>query len=186
MYKIACAFACLIVSSSGAASATATRARLSDFPEARIDYYELSAGSAAALREEMDRVGPADPQTGKRHDAYTSYNYRWRLRSTPNGACEAEVRETYAVTFPRLSAASVLRGRDRQKWDAYLVALDEHEAGHLARAAAVLPALRRALASGTCENADSRARQVLDAMHARQRVFDEETRHGMRGGARFP
>jgi len=46
----------------------------------RLNYYQIFGSTATELRSQMNQYGPPDPKTGRRFDAYTRWNVRWRYR----------------------------------------------------------------------------------------------------------
>ena len=162
-----------------------TPARFAQFPDAEIVYYEVHGDSADEVRAELDRKILSDPATGKRGLARAHHEIGWDYWEAEDGMCEAEVVQRLWVEFPRLAPTARLGRNDLARWDAFLLALEAHEAGHLLRAKAMVPELQAALEDGPCEGSRERAMAVLDRMEAEQEDYDERTRHGVVTGAYF-
>lgn len=154
--------------------------------------YDVEGRSAAELRASLDARGPED-DTG-RHDAYTKWYVRWfydydRAETT----CTLKnVRATLEVkyTFPSWPGETP---ELRERWQRYLEALRTHEKGHtengIDAARLIVTGIRALAPAGDCDTAGTRANQKaneeLELAKARDREYDEETRHGATQGATF-
>src|SRR5581483_5424444 len=128
---------------------------------ARERYYDIAGATAAALRDQIRRFGPAD-DSGARRDALTVWELEWAYRPAParDGCALREVRVTLTltVTLPRWTPP----------------------------AARELLAALAAVHGPTCDAARAEAtrtaERIVAAGRARNRAYDVETRHGQTQG----
>src|SRR5579884_874483 len=159
---------------------------------ARERYYDIAGATAAALRDQIRRFGPAD-DSGARRDALTVWELEWAYRPAParDGCALREVRVTLTltVTLPRWTPPAAAPADLRAAWRTYLERVRVHEAGHGAIAEAAARELLAALAAvhgPTCDAARAEAtrtaERIVAAGRARNRAYDVETRHGQTQG----
>jgi len=161
--------------------------------------YFVSGQTAAELRQQMNRLGPADSHDGKIYDARTDWQINWRFtyQQKINGQCviqlaEVDVELTYIL--PQWRDETSAPADLQQNWQTYLQALTLHEQGHGKRALETGEKIYRALLAvppaADCpsleESANAAARQVFDAGESLQAQYDRETGHGATQGAVFP
>ncbi|WP_423142195.1 DUF922 domain-containing protein [Parablastomonas sp. CN1-191] len=158
--------------------------RFADFPDAAIVYYDVTGTSDAEIRRAMNAARPTS-SSGERHDALTTWRFGVAVRPGGSGTCEVRVHVETQVIFPRLAAETRLRKNQMAGWNSYVTALEEHEAGHLARAYAV-PATFAAPLEWDCGAAREHARAVIEQAGASQVAYDDATAHGRKTGAIFP
>ena len=156
----------------------------------KFRFYDVPGTDPRAIREGLKRLGPTDETDGKRVDALTrwSYNWRWQSRTTA-GVCKitsVTLDLSIEVTLPRLSDANRLSGGTRDRWNVYMIALRRHELGHVEIARKHMDAIRRAVESASCAEANDAARSLLATVRDENARYDVETRHGARQGVVFP
>ena len=67
-----------------------------------------------------------------------------------------------------------------------MLALMEHEKGHVDHVVDYLPYLIKVIRGATCNTAEDRAQEVLSQLRSDDLKYDEETNHGATQGAIFP
>jgi predicted secreted Zn-dependent protease len=160
--------------------------------EARERFYDIAGASAAALRDQIRRLGPRD-ESGAARDALTVWELEWAYRPAPAGdGCalrDVRVTLTLTVTLPRWTPPAAAPADLRAAWRTYLQRVRVHEAGHRAIAEANARELLAALAAvhrPTCDAARAEAARtaegIVAAGRARNRAYDVETRHGQTQG----
>lgn len=164
-----------------------------DLRERTVEY-EVTGRTLDEVTAALDEAAPRID--GRRFRGATRWNARWSFRSRPAGlACVVEdVAVTLAVTttVPRWDPTGDPEPGLAERWAAYRAALDRHEAGHrdLAVEAAneVERTLRgvRAPCGALAEEADARARWIVERYRVRNRRYDRETGHGRTQGATWP
>jgi predicted secreted Zn-dependent protease len=158
-------------------------------PNVDIQYYDVTGRDPREIREAMNRLRPTDPNDGLRLDALT----RWRMgfgwpRRGPDQCLLDQARVNFSATvlMPRLVSAETLPQGVRTRWQAYVAALETHEAGHVRHAYEAVPAVLAAIRAGTCANAQDAGRAAVRAAAAWDVDYDRATRHGATQGARYP
>jgi predicted secreted Zn-dependent protease len=159
-------------------------------------YYAIHGRSAAALRVELNRLGPVDP-SGKRFDAVTKWWVSWQYRSeTKSGMCaiaSVDVLVKLRFTYPRWKKPARPTAALVRKWNRYLKALSIHEEGHAKNAVQagnrILRGIRAQAPRSSCAALSSAAntlgrREVKRANDA-DVAYDARTRHGATQGAIF-
>jgi predicted secreted Zn-dependent protease len=158
-------------------------------PGLRIEYYEVSGRTAEEIRASIDRLRPADPNTGVRVDAFTSWYMHWNVPGSPEGVCRTElavVTVDVTVGLPRLADPGAVRPAVLQRWNRYLAALEAHEANHVRLAYEGRDAVLRAIRASDCANGPQAARAAMEEARRRNDEYDRLTQHGMTEGAHFP
>lgn len=155
------------------------------YRDTRIVYYDVSGSTALEVRREINARGPVGNDGGT-VDALTQWMVSWNLKAVGVDRCEAELAVETSIILPRLIDQSALSYEERMAWERYILALIDHEFGHVDIARDALPELRYALENGSCEGAKARAQQVLSDANWRQIQFDRDTRHGQLTGVKFP
>ena len=173
----------------GAAEPPAAGSPLAGIPDVDIQYYDVSGRNAREIREAMNRVRPTDPNDGHRVDALS----RWRMgmgwpRRGPDVCLldQARVRFQASVLMPRLVNAEALPAAVRARWQAYIAALEVHEAGHIRHAYENMPTVLAAIRASDCARAEEAGRAAIRAVGAWDAEYDRATRHGATQGATFP
>lgn len=176
---------------------------LSSLPAAALEVirdnqtYLVRGDSAEAIRASLDRLGPIDPASSRRFDAYTRWHLEWRFDSRDSfKACEiARVWTTLRVTtiMPRHGSPSNLPEDLRNAWTHYLQRLSFHEEGHVRipsdaarEIETTLERLRRPDCQALEQDANRIANGILQRAQATERGYDIQTDYGRSEGARFP
>ncbi len=150
-----------------------------DYPQARIETYEVRGETAPEIFASINRNAPGMIHSGQAAHAYAMSQFHWF--TYPDGdRCVVELSLDLAVVFPAHSNPSNLSNEAWAWWEDYRRALEQHEAGHLKIAYDIYPALLVALESGPCETANARGQRVLDELERRQAIYDQVTDHGAR------
>lgn len=170
------------------AAGTAPTVVVGAVPNATMQYYDVSGTSVTELRASMDAREPVD-SSGRRNDAFTTWNIDWTWPLNPDGTCilsGATTTDTITVTFPRWLPPADALASLIARWNTYESALVTHESGHVSfvvsTAADVLSAIKRA----TCTTAEAAAQAVITRIRQHDLDYDAETDHGATQGARFP
>ena len=170
-----------------AATVSATLKRV-NIPNAKMAYYEITGNSAAALRKQMDSLGPSDAQ-GHHADAYTDWYIDWNWPGYGRADCDlSQVRVSYAltVTFPSWQPAVDADPELVDHWQRYTQRLALHEKGHVDSVIKGERSMRQAVQRATCTTAEAAAQQVLESLHTFDTHYDQKTDHGATQGATFP
>ncbi len=156
-------------------------------------YYAIHGSSPTQLRSQLNQCGPiAD---GRANDAYTKWFVNWQVFDKEGNGCavgRVAIHVRVDMYLPQWTDASTPDLQHR--WNTYIAALTNHEAGHLAHgfgaAEQVYRTLERLAPVATCAQLDAgastAARAVLDSFSARDVTYDAQTRHGATQGAIFP
>jgi predicted secreted Zn-dependent protease len=159
--------------------------------------YVVLGGTAAKIRDSLDRLGPIDPVSGQRWDAHTGWWLEWRFetRESRSGCDIAWVRTQLRVTqkLPQHGELSSLGEDLRRDWMSYLNRLGQHEEGHVRipsdAAQRIEDSLRR-LHADDCATLEREANRIgneeLNRARSEERAYDASTDHGRSQGARFP
>ncbi|MCR6700196.1 MAG: DUF922 domain-containing Zn-dependent protease [Dokdonella sp.] len=137
-------------------------------------------------------------EDGGRYDAYTRWKLEWRYlyREQRDGCRRTSFRThlTTTIHLPRWQALPDAAPDLRQRWEAYVAALDRHERHHEALAIEAADALERRVGAidraADCKTLEAEVNAageaVIEDYRARQRAYDVETGHGRSEGVRFP
>ena len=159
-----------------------------EIPYATVEYYEVSGSTARELRDRMNALSSID-DNGYRGDALTSWEIHWNWKGYGTETCDlSSVTATYEiqVRLPRWTPPQDASPALIAKWNAYTLALVEHEKGHVNDVVESLPNLIKTIRAATCTTAEGRAQEVLSQLSADILKYDEETDHGAAQGAIFP
>ncbi len=160
-------------------------------------YYDVVGDSAEALRTQIQALRPRG-EDGGRYDAYTRWKLEWRYlyREQRDGCRRTSFRThlTTTIHLPRWQAPPDATPDLRQRWEAYVAALDRHERHHEALAIEAADALERRVGAidraADCKTLEAEVNAageaVIEDYRARQRAYDVETGHGRSEGVRFP
>lgn|SRR5699024_4746083 len=161
-----------------------------------IEYYDVHGSTAQALREAMNRHGPAG-EDGRRFHGYTKWHVRWNFQYRPRGAsCEVMSVETsldVIMTLPRWARPDGAPAQLEREWERYNAALRAHEDGHADLGAAAAREVQRRLSamSGTSgcpalvDEMNRTGRAIIEEVRVRELEYDATTGHGATQGARF-
>lgn len=156
--------------------------------------YRVSGATAADLADAIALLGPR--RDGRRFAALTLWTLRWSFQPAFVGGAwrAADVRVDLDVVVhmpewrpPRTAAAPLVAA-----WRSYLVALADHEGGHVAIARHAADDVGALLATATSSSAsdlalaiDERARARIAAARDAEVAYDAHTGHGHAQGARW-
>lgn len=171
--------------------------RLGPIIDVRRSYYDVEGATVAEIRRDLYAESPIFAD-GESRAARTDWVVSWDVeRSESDSGCRIErvatiVELTYLL--PRLVDHDTVADELRAEWDAYIVALLEHELRHQQFAVdaahkieSVLPALReREDCESLAAEAGRTASGIVDSARRRERQYDYTTRHGQAEGAEFP
>jgi predicted secreted Zn-dependent protease len=154
-----------------------------EFPQAQIQYYDITGSTELDLRHQMSAYGPEG------YDAYTRWYIRWNWPG--RGEVKCELKEAVAsyevtVTFPRWIPTAEATPELVEKWNRYVRALAAHERVHVDNVVKRFPAVLAAIKNATCLTAESAAQAALEPIRQFDRQYDLDTDHGRTQGARFP
>ena len=155
---------------------------------ATMQYYDLTGTSVAQLRASMDAQGPVD-SSGRRNDAFTTWNIDWTWPLTGEGVCilsGATITDTITVTFPRWLPPAGAPASLITRWNTYESALVTHESGHVSFVVTTSADVLAAIKGATCDTAEAAAQAVVTRIRQHDVDYDAETDHGATQGARFP
>jgi predicted secreted Zn-dependent protease len=164
-------------------------ARLAGAPNVRIRYYAVTGADAAAIRRSMAAQGLRDLHDGRPVDALTRWRVHWRWPDDGAGGCDlarAVVGYEAEVLLPRHADENALAPALRQRWRAYVAALEAHEAGHVRYPYAHLSEVRDALRRSDCAGANAAAERAVARIGSHDAAYDAASRHGASEGAVFP
>lgn len=161
-------------------------------------YYPITGSTAPELRSQMNRLGPIDPATGSRFDAYTRWSVRWYYHyQNQDSRCQftsAEVKTTVTITLPQWNPPPQASTHLRDRWQAYINALALHENGHqqhgVKASAEILQALWQTPPTASCQDlqraANQAAEKIIQKYNQEDISYDRRTKHGATQGAIFP
>jgi predicted secreted Zn-dependent protease len=162
---------------------------LAGIPNLDVEYYDVSGRSVAEIRAAINRVRPRDPNDGVAVDALNRWYISWRWPGDGHGGCalaRVELRFTGNLRMPRLVNFAATPRAVVARWNAYVVALVRHEAGHLRHALDNMDSVRRAITTSDCANANEAGRAAVRLLARYDVDYDRATRHGFSQGAHFP
>jgi predicted secreted Zn-dependent protease len=153
--------------------------------------YPVSAtGGLAAVRRQLDRLGPISDATGQRFDALTAWGLRWSFSyDDSGGGCRvrnATIEVEAVITLPVLQESEAMPPHELSLWRGYHDRLSAHEDGHVAIYLAAARELRdlmlqtgpmpdcRSLAGALNQLGDA----MIEAIRNSDRAYDAATGHG--------
>jgi predicted secreted Zn-dependent protease len=164
--------------------------------------YSVEGATAQELRAALDALGPLAGRAGAsggagRYDGLTDWSLRWSYRyQRAGGSCSLA---SATVTLDIVVSLPVPRGAGlppqlADRWQAYAMALESHEAGHVERertlAAMFVTDLEETPAGPDCAELGGRLNALGESYIERIRLsdasYDAETNHGVSQGASFP
>ena len=157
-------------------------------PNTKMNYYEITGDSAAALREQINALGPTDVQ-GQHADAYTDWYIDWNWPGYGRADCDlSQVRVSYAltVTFPSWQPSADATPALIDHWQRYTLRLALHEKGHVDNIVKNERTMQQAIQRATCITAEAAAQQALKRLRDFDINYDRKTKHGATQGATFP
>lgn len=160
--------------------------------------YKIYGRTAAALRAQMDRLGPIDEPTGTHFDGYAHWTFYWNVRHRSSaGRCRittASVLLELKYTLPRWQRSSNASAALVRRWNRYLGSLRRHEHRHgtiaIEAGRKMVKNLRlldpRSSCSGLETAADRVGRRGVARLNKVEAAYDAKTNHGATQGAHFP
>jgi predicted secreted Zn-dependent protease len=153
--------------------------------------YSVSAqGGLAAVRRQLDRLGPELDDTGQRFDGLTTWALRWTFSydesrggcAVRNGTIEVEA----VVTLPHLQDAEVLPAEEFNLWQGYQDKLRAHEDGHIDGYRTAAHDLRdQVLNTGPMPDCailtavlNQQGEAMIETIRYNDRLYDAATGHG--------
>lgn len=156
------------------------------------EYYDAQLASGESLLRALNEASTIR-QDGEVYHAYTQWRVQWNFwwREHRDGRCRLTLARTQlnaTITLPRLGGGDA---QQRQRFERYLAALQEHEQGHYrigqAAAAEIDAALLASPEYPSCAELQQHANQTANAIlqrHAEQeRRYDQDSGHGRSQGA---
>jgi predicted secreted Zn-dependent protease len=158
--------------------------------------YAVPGATASEVSDNLDALRR---RTGHGpYSANTQWDLQLSLRYTNEpGSCRiagVTVEVLAVLTMPGLADGSALSSQMRQRWDAYIDSLRQHELQHIENEVAGGRALQSELNAlgtmSTCREVGDKANALLANRKAlinqADASLDAETEHGARTGATFP
>lgn len=163
-------------------------------------YYPIQGTTSAQLREQMDRLGPPDPKTGKRFSAYARWNVNWRywtFKPDNNSLCRLtrlEVTTDVTITLPRWIPPAKVSRSLVQQWNKFMSALVLHENGHKKHGVLASQEIGQLswdrFARSNCDEVgqlfNQTANTIIQTYSQADVEYDRATKHGITQGAVFP
>jgi len=156
--------------------------------------YRVSGATAADLADAIALLGPR--REGRRFAALTLWTLRWSFQPAFSGgawrANDVHVDLDVVVHMPEWRPPRTAPDALVAAWRSYVVALAEHEGGHVAIARDAARDVASLLATTTSSSAselallvDDGARDLVAAAREAELAYDAATRHGHTQGARW-
>lgn len=177
-------------------TASATKLRAQGAVRWTTNFYSVQGMTIPELRRSIRENRPWKARFN--HDAMTDWRVNWQFTVTPTpSGCRVSTfgtQTTIVITMPRWNAPTNAPEATRQIWQKCVSALGQHEAGHGAMALAAASELAKkvqAIGEGSdCDGLkarlDTECRAVIDTYRAKDKLYDETTRHGATQGAVLP
>jgi predicted secreted Zn-dependent protease len=159
----------------------------------KTNYYAMTGSSIRDIQLSLRQTRPW--KTG--HDGSTEWRIQWNAFVSRNGdQCHCTSFETttmITVTLPKWIPPTNTPPAVREAWAKYLRALEQHEAGHadiaLAATAEMHKRTKAIGAEADCDALRTKVKTECDAIlevhRAREKEYDQQTRHGATQGARL-
>jgi predicted secreted Zn-dependent protease len=160
------------------------------------NYYRIEGNSVFELMRSMAQNRPQGWDSPL--DAHTRWHIDWKYMISSQGE-NSRVRSFVTTTKIVLTLPLWTPGTNAspalvERWTNYCSALFLHEAGHIRIALAAEAEMRKQVLAlkmqGTEYDVESlvnqTANKVLEEYHQKELQYDEQTRHGILQGARFP
>jgi predicted secreted Zn-dependent protease len=161
-------------------------------------HYPAAGQTSAQIRQSLDRNTPVR-QNGKPFDACTRWDIDWQFWWAYDGDGTCRITRVTTVvriwqTFPRMENAGDLVPQLADRWERHMIALIEHEEGHVALGVDAARNIERRLSQmgdrSSCDQLESEANALAREIIARytrlEAQYDADTNYGERDGARFP
>lgn len=162
------------------------------YEQLRYQHYDAQVASGESLSRALNAVSPVR-QNGQVYHAYTQWRVQWNLwwREERDGRCRLSLVHTLLnaeITLPRLSGGDT---QQRQRFEQYLSALQQHELGHYQIGQSAATEIDSTLLSlpeyTSCSELQQQANQQANAILQRhieqERDYNQNTGHGRSQGA---
>jgi predicted secreted Zn-dependent protease len=159
-----------------------------DIPYAKMVYYDIGGSTEDELREQLDAKGPVSSD-GYHGDALTTWFVHWNWDGYGTETCDlrsASATYDIKVAMPRWVPPPEASPALIEKWNTYVLALANHEKGHVDNVIANLPVIITAIRRATCSSAEAEAQEILSGIRMIDENYDTTTDHGATQGAHFP
>src|SRR5688572_5765820 len=166
----------------------------------KTNYYAMTGSSMRDIQQSLRQTRPWKDKSA--HDGSTEWRIQWNAFVGRNGDlcyCSSFATTTIImITLPRWIPPTNTPPTVRATWARYLAALEQHEAGHadiaLAATAEMHKRIKEIGGESDCDALRTKVKNecqaILDSHRAREKEYDEQTRHGVTQGAtlrgRFP
>jgi predicted secreted Zn-dependent protease len=159
----------------------------------KTNYYAMTGSSIRDISLSLRQTRPWKSP----HDASTEWRIQWNAFVSRNGdQCYCTSFETttmITVTLPKWIPPTNTPPAVREAWAKYLRALEQHEAGHadiaLAATAEMHKRIKEIRSEADCDALRTKVKTecdaILEAHRAREKEYDQQTRHGATQGARL-
>jgi predicted secreted Zn-dependent protease len=158
-----------------AAQADAANPAFAGIPNLTVRHYDVSGQSVAAIRKSINAARPDNPKAGQGGlDALSRWriDYRWETEQQPLGCrvAAAEASFNAEILLPRLVPANgkAIPKPVLAQWNAYIAALEAHEAGYLRRAYEGRTEVETAVRNGRCETAKAAGEAAIAGVIRRE------------------
>jgi predicted secreted Zn-dependent protease len=146
-------------------------------------FYTVEGSTEDEIRAYMNSVRPGE------YDALTEWQFQWFVPSDGNGSCNLDgvtIDYKISVKFPQWTPPADAPAELVNKWNGYINALAQHEAGHVQRVVPYVPDLINDIKASSCDSYNETAQAWLNAIDQSNATYDAETGHGATQGATFP
>jgi predicted secreted Zn-dependent protease len=153
----------------------------------QVQSFDVSGASVDTIRASLNR---------QRQHSANRVNWRFNWESTPGQCRITDVQTEVSVTLhqPRLLPDPQRPASVQGQWDAYLLALQAHQEGHVELALNSARDIERAIMAlppaNSCDqlqaSANATGRRLQEKLAADDREYDERTQQGTLEGAHFP
>lgn len=160
-----------------------------------VERYMVTGTTGRELLDEMQTLGPLDPDTGRRNFGYTHAQLKWAYGFSPagGGKCGLEnvqVALDITITLPDWKPTREPGRELEAQWRAFSDALTGHELQHRTLAIDTAKAVRAVLEgmpSMSCSEVKARisgaTAPIMKQMSENNRAYDARTEHGRTEGA---
>jgi predicted secreted Zn-dependent protease len=150
------------------------------------NFYSVTGSNFREIRQSITESRPWKDS----YDGDTKWRIQWsyQLNQTSGGCtCNSLItRTTITTTMPRWTPPADVLPEVKEQWTRYFTNLLQHEVGHARIGMAAATEIRRQIAqlapADDCEtlkkSIDEKARRIVDAHHAQDGIYDEQTNHG--------
>ena len=155
-------------------------------PDVTVQYYDVHGNDEESISASIAQNAPARPDGSKAMGA-TGYKIGFRPFQVGSGpACKVtklKVQFGAVVTLPRLANESAVPERILVKWRPFIIALREHEAGHVRIHYREMRAIEAALIGSKCTEIEAKFLAAAGKILPFQQAYDRDTQNGATQGA---